>query len=229
MSPHLRRLGPIAVLVCGALAMLPSAAAAQTRPPARRPAPEPTIRVRAFGDIGARTFTASKSFEAVLGSRTGVVFGGGAEVLVGRKLFVSAGVSRFQKDGERVVVANGQAFPNGVATTISIMPIEVSAGWRFTAPRRTVIPYVGGGLGLHRYKETSDFATADEDAQFTKTGFQVLGGAEWRASRWLGVAGEAAWMSVPNAFDGGTTSAAASFGENNLGGAVFRVKVVIGR
>ena len=36
-------------------------------------------------------------------------------------------------------------------------------------------------------------------------------------------------MSVPNAFDGGTTSAAASFGENNLGGAVFRVKVVIGR
>jgi opacity protein-like surface antigen len=178
--------------------------------------------------VGARTFTASKSFEAVLGTRSGVLFGGGAEVLVGHNLFVSVGVSRFQKDGERVAVANGQAFPIGIDTTISIVPIEVSAGWRFANPRRTVIPYVGGGIGWHRYKETSEFATTDEDAQFTKTGFQLLGGAEWRASRWLGVAGEAAWMSVPNAFGGGTTSAAAAFGEDDLGGAVFRVKVVIG-
>ena len=219
----------ITVFACGTLAMLPSAAAAQTRPPVRRPAPEPTVRVRAFGEVGARTFTASKSFEAVLGSRSGVLFGGGAEVLVGRNLFVSVGISRFQKDGERVAVANGEAFPIGIDTTISIVPIEVSAGWRFTKPRRTVIPYLGGGLGWHRYKETSDFATSDEDVQFTKTGFQLLGGAEWRASRWLGVAGEAAWMSVPNAFDGGATSAAAAFGEDDLGGAVFRVKVVIGR
>jgi len=224
-----RRSVRIAVLACGTLAMLPSAAAAQARAPVRRPAPEPTVRVRAFGEVGARTFTASKSFEAVLGTRSGVLFGGGAEVLVGHNLFVSVGVSRFQKDGERVAVANGQAFPIGIDTTISIVPIEVSAGWRFANPRRTVIPYLGGGIGWHRYKETSEFATTDEDAQFTKTGFQLLGGAEWRASRWLGVAGEAAWMSVPNAFGGGTTSAAAAFGEDDLGGAVFRVKVVIGR
>jgi len=216
-------------VVCATLAMLPSTAAAQARTPPPRPAPEPTVRVRAFGEVGARTFTASKSFEAVLGSRSGVVFGGGADVLVGRNLFVSVGISRFQKDGERVAVANGEAFPIGIDTTISIVPIEVSAGWRFTKPRRTVIPYLGGGLGWHRYKETSDFATSDEDVQFTKTGFQLLGGAEWRASRWLGVAGEAAWMSVPNAFDGGATSAAAAFGEDDLGGAVFRVKAVIGR
>ena len=223
-----RRSVRIAVLACGTLAMLPSAAAAQARAPVRRPAPEPTVRVRAFAEVGARTFTASKSFEAVLGTRSGVLFGGGAEVLVGRNLFVSVGVSRFQKDGERVAVANGQAFPIGIDTTISIVPIEVSAGWRFANPRRTVIPYLGGGISWHRYKETSEFATTDEDAQFTKTGFQLLGGAEWRSSRWLGVAGEAAWMSVPNAFGGGATSAAAAFGEDDLGGAVFRVKVVIG-
>jgi len=226
---HFGRSVRLAVVVCATLAMLPSTAAAQARTPPPRPAPEPTVRVRAFGEVGARTFTASKSFEAVLGSRSGVVFGGGADVLVGRNLFVSVGISRFQKDGERVAVANGEAFPIGIDTTISIVPIEVSAGWRFTKPRRTVIPYLGGGLGWHRYKETSDFATSDEDVQFTKTGFQLLGGAEWRASRWLGVAGEAAWMSVPNAFDGGATSAAAAFGEDDLGGAVFRVKAVIGR
>ena len=226
---HFGRSVRLAVVVCATLAMLPSTAAAQARTPPPRPAPEPTVRVRAFGEVGARTFTASKSFEAVLGSRSGVVFGGGADVLVGRNLFVSVGISRFQKDGERVAVANGEAFPIGIDTTISIVPIEVSAGWRFTKPRRTVIPYLGGGLGWHRYKETSDFATSDEDVQFTKTGFQLLGGAEWRASRWLGVAGEAAWMSVPNAFEGGASSAAAAFGEDDLGGAVFRVKVVIGR
>jgi hypothetical protein len=223
-----RRFARIATLVCGTLAMLPGTAPAQTRPPAG-PAPEPAVRVRAVVEGGGRTFTASQSFDAVLGSHAGVLFGAGAEALVGRNLFVSFGVSRFQKDGERVVVANGEAFPIGIDTTISIVPIEVSAGWRFTRPGRTVIPYVGGGIGWHRYKETSEFATADEDTQFTKAGFQLLGGAEWRASRWLSVAGEAAWMSVPNGFAGGPTSAAAAFGEDDLGGAVFRVKVVIGR
>lgn len=226
---HRRRAARIAALVCGTLVMLPLAAAAQTRPPVRRPPPEPAVRVRAVVEAGGRTFTASQSFDAVLGSHAGVIFGAGAEALFGRNLFVSFGVSRFQKDGERVVVANGEAFPIGIDTTISIVPIEVSAGWRFTSPRRTVIPFLGGGLGWHRYKETSEFATADDDAQFTKMGFQLLGGAEWRASRWLGVAGEAAWMSVPNAFEGGPTSAAAAFDEDDLGGAVFRVKVVIGR
>ena len=42
-------------------------------------------------------------------------------------------------------------------------------------------------------------------------------------------AGEAVWMSVPNAFPGGATSAAGVLGEDDLGGAVFRVKVLIGR
>ena len=226
---HLTRRVRIAALACVALTMLSSTAAGQTRTPVRRPAAEPAVRVRAFVDGGARTFTASKTFDAVLGSHTGVLFGAGAEVLVGRNLFVSFGVSRFQKDGERVVVAGGEAFPNGIDTTIAIVPIEISAGWRFASPGRTVIPYLGGGLGWHRYKETSEFATTDEDVQLTKAGYQLLGGAEWRASRWLGVAGEAAWMSVPNALAGGPTSAAAAFGEDDLGGAVFRVKVVIGR
>lgn len=227
MTPRLVRDIALASLVCGTLALTAPAAHAQGRTPA--PAAEPAFRVRGFVEAGARTFTASQSFEAVLGSKSGVVFGAGAEVLAGRNLFVSFGVSRFQKDGERVVVADGEAFPIGIDTTISVVPIEVSAGWRFADPRRTVIPYLGGGVSWHRYKETSEFATADEDVEMTKPGFQLLGGAEWRASRWLGIAGEAAWMMVPNAFGDDPTSAAAAFGEDDLGGAVFRVKVVIGR
>jgi hypothetical protein len=108
------------------------------------------------------------------------------------------------------------------------VPIELSAGWRFANPRRTVTPYLGGGMAWHKYRETSEFADAGEDAEFTKTGFQLLGGAEWRVGRWLGIAGEAGWMSVPDAFTE-PSGAAAAFGEDDLGGAVFRVKVVIGR
>lgn len=227
MTGALRRGAAIAAFA-GAALVVPAAAGAQNRGPVRRPSTEPAVSVRGVVEAGARTFTASQSFDAVLGSHAGPVFGGGAQVVIGRNLFVSFDVSRFQKDGERVVVAGDEAFPIGLDTTISIVPIEVSAGWRFTDGRRTVIPYLGAGLGWHKYKETSEFADADEDVQFTKTGFQVLGGAEWRASRWLGVAGEAAWMSVPNAFTS-ATGAAAAFGEDDLGGAVFRVKVVIGR
>ena len=224
-----RHVRPIAatLVVAGTCALLAPSAGAQTRPAAPRRG-DPAVRVRGFVDAGARTFTASQSFDAVLGSHAGPLFGAGAEAVVGR-LFVSFGVSRFKKDGERVVVAGGEAFPNGIATTIAITPIEISAGWRFADADRSVIPYLGGGVGWHKYEETSDFAAADEDVRFTKAGFQVLGGAEWRASRWLGVAGEAAWMRVPDAFTGGPTSAAGVFGEDDLGGAVFRVKVIIGR
>ena len=210
------------------LAMAPSEARAQARPaPPQAAAAPPAVRVRGVFEFGARTFTASRSFEAVLGSNSGVIFGAGGEVLFGRNLFVSIGVSRFQRDGERVVVFEDEAFPVGIDTTVSIVPIEVSAGWRFARPQRTVTPYLGGGVSWHKYTETSEFADAGEDVQFTKAGFQLLGGAEWRAGRWLGIAGEAGWMSVPDALTE-PSSAAVAFGEDDLGGAVFRVKVVIG-
>jgi hypothetical protein len=224
-----RSLGVVVLLSGLALLGGSAPAGAQTRTPVRRPASDPPVRIRAFVEAGARTFSASQSFDAVLGSHAGPLFGAGAEALIGRNLFVSFGVSRFQKDGERVVVADGETFPLGIDTTITVVPIEVSVGWRFADPRRTVTPYVGGGVGWHRYKETSEFAEADEDVQLTKIGVQLLGGAEWRALRWLGVAGEAAWMRVPDAFPGGPSSVATAFGESDLGGAVFRVKVVIGR
>ncbi len=207
------------------LVALAPTAQAQTRTQAR---PQSGVRLRGFVEFGGRTFTASQGFNAVLGSHTGPLFGGGVEALIGSHLFVSFGASRFQRDGERVFVSGNEVFPLGIATTVSIRPIEVSAGWRFANPQRSVIPYLGGGIGWHRYQETSDFAQDGDDVQFTTTGYQVLGGAEWRAARWVGIAGEAAWMAVPGAFTDGPTSAAAAFGEDDLGGAVFRVKVVIG-
>jgi opacity protein-like surface antigen len=209
-----------------------SGVGAQSRTQPRRPAPvrpDPPVSVRGFVEAGVRTFTASQGFDAVLGTHRGTIVGGGVEAVLGRHLFVSFGVSQFQKDGERAFVHEGEVFPLGIDTTITIVPIEISAGYRFSNPRRRLTPYVGGGLAWHRYEETSEFAASGEDAAFTKAGLQVLGGVEWKAARWVGVAGEGTWMRVPDAFADLPTSAAAAFGETDLGGASVRVKLVIGR
>jgi hypothetical protein len=56
-----------------------------------------------------------------------------------------------------------------------------------------------------------------------------MGGAEVRIRRWLGVAGEAQFTTVPDALGTNATGVSSTFGETNLGGATFRAKVVIGR
>ena len=206
-------------------------AAAQTRP-AARPAPTAAQRpltVRAFADAGVRTFTAAKSFEAVLGRASAPVFGGGVELLLPYQTFVGVHVSRFRGTGERVFVANGETFPLGIATTIADMPIELSAGYRFVRPRSRIVPFVGGGVGWHRYSETSEFAVADEDVREVFRGYHVLGGVEFRLTRWVSAAGTAQWTTVPDALGTTSTSVAGEFGESDLGGATLLARIVVGR
>jgi opacity protein-like surface antigen len=214
------------------LAALASPLAAQSSPPAaRRPAPAPsdTFMFRGFADVGGIAFTASHSFDAILGSKSGVIFGGGGEIVLPQRIFISVRASRFQKSGSRVFIANGERFDLGIPTDVSITPLEISAGYRFARARSTIIPYAGGGIGWHRYKETSTFATSTEDVDHTFTGYQALGGAEFRATRWIGIAGEAEWSSVPNALGQNSTGVSTNFNETNVGGTSFRVKVVIGK
>jgi hypothetical protein len=191
-----------------------------------------------------RTFTASESFKAILGSANGPIFGGGVEAVFPQHVFVSLHATRFRKTGQRVFLFEGQQFDLGIPTTITVTPVEVSAGYRFERTRTVrrpgpvrpgtvrparLIPYVGGGVGWHRYEETSKFATADENVKEQKIGFQVLGGAEYRVSRWLGVGGEAEWARVSNALGQDPNGVSATFNETDLGGASFRAKLVIGR
>ena len=51
-----------------------------------------SLEAHGFADIGVTLFTASESFEAVLGSSTGVVFGGGGGVDVELDTVVAFGV-----------------------------------------------------------------------------------------------------------------------------------------
>lgn len=204
------------VLAMALVAVLPLSAAAQS------------VDIKGYGMVGATTFTASETFDAVLGSSSGTIFGGGAEVgLPLGGLYVGVGGWRFKQDGERVFVSGGEVFPLGIPVEVTITPLEIIGGWRFRGLSARVVPYVGGGYSSWRYKETSTFADGDENVDDRFAGFHLLGGAEMRLARWLGVAGEVAWTSIPDAI--GEGGAAAAFDETNLGGTSFRLKVTIGR
>jgi hypothetical protein len=187
------------------------------------------IGVRGFGDVGGTRFAAAKSFDAVLSTHSGVVFGGGVEAVLASGIFVNLRASRFQKDGTRVFVLNDHVFDLGIPTTVRVTPIQVTGGYRFKVGRRQLVPYLGGGVGWFRYSETSEFADAGEDVDDTFTGYHLLGGAEWRMSRIIGVAGEAEWSSVRDALGQNPGAVSEAFGETDLGGVTFRIKVVVGR
>lgn len=226
MSGRMRAAGG---LVLALLAWLtPGVASAQQPAPPRSAAAEP-FSVRGFGDIGGFSFAAAESFEAVLGTRSGTLFGGGGEVVLPQRIFAGLRVSRFETRGERVFVFDDEVFPLGIDTTVTVTPIELTGGYRFAGGASRVIPYVGGGIGWHRYEETSEFATDEENVKETHTGYHLLGGAEVRLARWFGVGGEAQWTAVPEALGSEPTSVAAAFDESDLGGFAFRVKFIVGR
>jgi hypothetical protein len=207
----------VRLIVASAIALAGRAASAQP------------VEAHAFFDVGATRFTATQSFEAVLGSATGIVFGGGGGVVLPQKIFIDGRVSRFQKDGHRAFVDNGAVFNLGITDTITITPFDITAGYRFGRRRDSVRPYAGGGISWYRYTESDQFATAAEQVARTFTGFHLLGGAEFRVSKWVGIGGEGAWASVPNGLGQDPSSVATGFDETNLGGITFRAKIVVGR
>jgi opacity protein-like surface antigen len=183
--------------------------------------------LRGFGDVGATTFTAEQSFTAILGSRSGAVFGGGVEVVLPQRIFVGLRASRFSKTGERVFVSDGETFGLGIPTTIALTPVQITGGYRLPSVGR-LTPYAGAGPGWYGYSETSDFAGEDENVSERFTGFHVLGGAEVQLARWLSLGGELQWATVPDAIGDDANSVAREFSESNLGGTTVRVRFVVG-
>ena len=218
----------LVVLLAGSLD-----AFAQAKPRPRQPLqpllPPPTLEIGGYAMVGLMNFTAADSFDAILGSPSGTIFGGGARVgLPLGGLFVDVGAWRFRGEGERVFVFNGQEFPLDIPVEITITPLELTAGWQFRlrrAPRFR--PYIGGGLTSYHYAESSAFSTGVENVADRFSGYHVLGGAAYRIARWIAVGGDATWTTVPEAIGVGGVSEA--FDEMDLGGTSFRVKVTIGR
>jgi hypothetical protein len=224
----------VAMIVVIIASTPPAAAQQQPRP---RPAParqqqQPrsrSIQIGGYAMVGTFSFTARESFDAILGTSSGPIFGGGARVgLPLGGLFVDVGAWRFKDQGERVFVFNNQVYPLNIPAEITVTPIELSLGWRFRigrAPKLT--PYLAGGLTTMKYQETSDFATDAENVDESYSGYHALGGLEYKITRWLGVAGEGTWTTVPDAI--GEAGVSKAFNETDLGGASFRFKITIGR
>jgi hypothetical protein len=208
-----------------------TAAQAQGKPrlrttPAR---PSRSVEIGGYGMFGNINFTAAESFDAILGAPSGPIFGGGARVaLPWGGLFVDIGAWRFHAGGERAFVFQNEVIGLGIPVDVTVTPLEISAGWRFRVRKLPkLIPYIAGGLTSMRYQETSDFSTPAEDVDESFGGYHLLGGAEYKITRWLGVAGEASWTTVPDAI--GEAGVSEAFNETDLGGTTLRLKITIGR
>ena len=209
----------LVALTAAIIVTVASNASAQTTAP---------FTVRGFADAGMEAFTASESFGAVFGASTGPLFGGGLDIVERHGLFAEVRASRFRRTGERVFVFNNERFRLGVPGTVTITPLELSVGYHPNG-KRGVVPYAGGGVGWHRYTETSTFSQPGEDVSETFMGYHVLGGGEVRLWRWIAAAGELEWSTVPNSLGQDPDSVSSQFKETDLGGASFRFKIIIGR
>jgi opacity protein-like surface antigen len=198
-----------------------------------------------FVEFGQTSFAAKDSFDAILDTSSGPIFGGGGQVNLPLNLFARVDVTRFKKDGERAFVSNGEVFKLGIPTTIEVMPIEITAGYRreLTFGRRgagpgssgrggrgnrgfRLIPFVGGGAGVVQYKETADFAGAGDDVDESFTSYHFMGGVEVPLWKFIGVGAEYHHRWVPDALGEGGVSA--EFNETDLGGGTFRFRVIFG-
>jgi hypothetical protein len=218
----------LVILVAGAFE-----AFAQAKPRPRRPSqpplPPPTLDIGGYAMVGLFNFAAADSFDAILGSPSGTIYGGGVRVgLPVGGLFVDVGAWRFRGEGDRVFLFGGEEFPLNIPIAITITPLELTAGWQFRfrrAPRFR--PYVGGGLTSYHYEESSEFSTGVENVADRFNGYHVLGGGEYRIARWIAIGADATWTTVPDAIGVGGVSEA--FDERDLGGTSVRVKITIGR
>jgi hypothetical protein len=205
----------LGAFICAAAVALPASAQAQD---------SPAIALRPVFMFAGQNFTASKTFDAVFGKTFQPFWGGGLSVAFRKGLFVDVTASRFKKVGERAFFFEGQGYPLDIPLTVTVTPLEVTAGIRFSATP-TVFPYAGGGVGSYRYQESSSF----DDSEFEKrhVGYLVVGGVEFRVSRWVGISGDVQYTHVTGIIGSGGVSKEA--GETDLGGTAGRFRIIVGR
>ena len=135
------------IVVAMVLMAGPTRAAAQApsgqKPPAAAPSQAkagPTFTFQGFGSIGYVALAANQTFDAVLGSSGGLVFGGGATVTHRRGYFGRVSIEHFSGDGERVFVFGGDVYPLGIPLSVSMTPIDITGGYRFLPRPKTAKP-----------------------------------------------------------------------------------------
>jgi hypothetical protein len=195
----------------------------------------PALSIRPFFLAAEQSFAATQTFDAAFGQHTGPFFGGGAQVVIGDRLVVEVGASRFKKDGQRAFLSGGTAYRLGIPLTATVTPLEITGGYRFLfkgMPR--IRPYGAAGWTRYAYKEASDFADPAAaaparavDVDTTRSGFVANGGVEVRLHRWIGAGIDAQYSRVRGIL--GTGGVSQQAGEQDLGGVAARFKVIVGR
>ena len=165
------------------------------------------------------------SFQAVFDSRGGVVLGTGVMVELPRGIYMEGTIDYFSKEGYRVYVSGTKVVRTDIDTSISIVPLTFTGGYRFGLKPSFVL-YVGGGFGRYYYKQ-KDIATElkGEDSYKGYGGYHLLGGVEFRADKPISFAGELKWNTVPQAIGEGGVSK--YYEEDNIGGISFSFKVLL--
>lgn len=180
---------------------------------------------RGFGHGGGLLFTARDSFETILGSTVNSVYGGGGQIVFPNGVFAQASIDRFRKTGTRALVSGNQVFTLEIPNRLTVTSIQMTGGYRVESSNR-IATYFGGGAGWHTLEEASPSVPGAESVSKRSLGYHVLGGAEYPVMRWLWIAGEAQWATVPKAL--GETGVSAVYGEKDLGGTTFRLKLIVG-
>ena len=212
----------IVAFLCAASMTAP--ASAQVRRPPLRPNDLPKISLRPFFLATEQRFSARKTFETVFGKSVQPFWGGGLSVAFRNGFYVDVTASRFKKTGERAFFFEGQGYPLGIPLTVTVTPLEVTAGQRSRITPNMFL-YTGFGVGSYRYQESSQF----DDGPFEKrhVGYLVAAGLEFRITRWVGVSGDAQYTYVSGII--GTGGVSKEAGESKLGGIAGRFRVIVGR
>ena len=185
------------------------------------------IDVRPFALATDQRFAASTTFNAVFGSTAELFLGGGVDVVIHKAYFVDVAISRMSATGQRAFVTSGEVFTLGIPLRATVTPVELTGGYRFRFRRSRIIPYAGAGIGFYSYRETSDLSLPSEDVDVSRSGLVMMGGIEFRVSRWVAVAGDANFTKVSGILGQGGISK--DVGEDNLGGIAGRVRVILGK
>ena len=196
--------------------------AAVTKAP---PPPPPAFRARGYASGAYEWFLANDSFKAILDQSGGFFYGGGGQAIF-HNIFVDVGWEQFKKSGSRVVVIDGETFPLGIKDTITMQPFRVTGGYRFRLSNGNTA-YVGGGAGSLRFKEVSEFAEPGDNTDERFASWNVVGGAEVQAMKYLFFSVEFRFEGVPDAV--GAPGVAGVFDEKDLGGFAIGVKMLVGR
>ncbi len=179
--------------------------------------------IRVFGTAAPTFFSAKDSTDTILGSSTGFLVGGGAQMVWPNGAFVLGNYEQMTKTGTRVLVSGTQVFTLPIDNIVTVTPISVTVGYR-DFKTRAFSTYVGVGGGWYRLREKS---TGADSTTRSHVSAQLLVGVERALGRWLAVAGETQFTTAPGIL--GDTGLSAAEGEDNLGGVTLRLKVIIGR